>query len=83
MKSLGCLVYGDDNNHSKCILSEKDGILFTANIDGKQGLLNGFEVGIKLTNIQRTNAVNHINELIAASKNRTFNNRKKDNKYGR
>ena len=68
--SLGCIAHGDDNNHSKCILSEKDGILFTANIDGKQGLLNGFEVGIKLTNEQRAIAINHIKELVKASNKR-------------
>ena len=82
LKSLGCVVYGDDNNHSKCILSEKDGILFTANIDGKQGLLNGFEVGIKLTNEQRAIADNHIKDLVQASKDRKLNNKQKD-KYGR
>ena len=82
LKSLGCVVYGDDNNHSKCILSEKDGILFTANIDGKQGLLNGFEVGIKLTNEQRAIANNHIKDLVQASKDRKLNNKQKD-KYGR
>lgn len=46
--SLGCKNFGDDCNHSKCVISESEGVLFTANIDGNHGLKNGFEVGCVL-----------------------------------
>ena len=48
LESFGCKSYGDDNNHSKCVISESEGIIFTANIDGKHGLKSGFEVGCVL-----------------------------------
>ena len=68
LKHLGCQSYGDDNNHSKCVISEKDGILFTANIDGKSGMRNGFEAGCKLNREQIGLAYQHINKLIDISK---------------
>lgn len=49
-------------NHSKFVLSEKDGILFTANIDGRSGLLTGFELGCMLDQEQRTKALLRINK---------------------
>ena len=64
LEKMGCKSYGDDNNHSKCVLSEKEGIIFTANIDGNSGLKSGFEVGCILTETQRQMAENHIQELI-------------------
>ncbi len=45
LAALGCRIYGDMFNHSKGIISESRGMIFTANIDGNHGLLNGFEVG--------------------------------------
>lgn len=51
-------------NHSKCVLSEIQGVIFTANIDGKDGLLSGFEIGCKLTNEQREQANNKINQIL-------------------
>ena len=45
LERLGCESYGDDCNHSKCVISESEGVIFTANVDGNHGLRNGFEVG--------------------------------------
>lgn len=50
---LGCNVYGNYDNHSKGLISEKEGLIFTANVDGNHGLINGFEVGYKLNVKQR------------------------------
>lgn len=46
LTGLGCEIFGDGYNHSKGIVSEKSGMIFTANIDGYHGLKNGFEVGL-------------------------------------
>lgn len=48
LEKLGCTSFGDDCNHSKCVISESEGVIFTANIDGNHGLRNGFEVGCTL-----------------------------------
>ena len=48
LESLGCKSKGDDNNHSKCVISESEGIVFTANVDGYRGMKSGFEVGCVL-----------------------------------
>lgn len=64
LKKIGCKSYGDDNNHSKCVLNEKSGILFTANIDGANGLRSGFEVGCMFDKEQRDRAYEHILSLI-------------------
>ncbi|WP_336703195.1 phospholipase D-like domain-containing protein [Chryseobacterium indologenes] len=53
LKSLGCHIMADLYNHSKGVLSEKNGMLFTANIDGKYGLIDGFEVGYVLSEQQQ------------------------------
>lgn len=50
--ALGCKIYGDVFNHSKGVLNEKTGLLFTANIDGHHGLINGLEVGLCLSEEQ-------------------------------
>ena len=55
-------------NHSKCVLSEKQGIIFTANIDGKNGLLSGFEIGCILNDEQREQAKNRINQILKDGK---------------
>ena len=52
----GVEIYGDLYNHSKGIVKGQDGVIFTANIDGNHGLINGFEVGVKLESKQ-TNAM--------------------------
>lgn len=54
LSSIGCNLYADGYNHSKGIVSEKKGLIFTANIDGNHGLKNGFEVGCVLENNERT-----------------------------
>ena len=52
------------SNHSKCVLSEKEGIMFTANIDGSRGLLKGFELGCILNDNQRAAAILKINKTL-------------------
>lgn len=68
MGSKGCEAYSNNNNHSKCVLSEKEGLLFTANIDGNNGLLEGFEVGCMMDKEQHQRALNHVKELITKAK---------------
>lgn len=68
LTDMGCNSSGDDNNHSKCVISEKEGILFTANIDGVSGLKSGFEVGCIMTAEEREEAEKHIVKLIKKSK---------------
>jgi phosphatidylserine/phosphatidylglycerophosphate/cardiolipin synthase-like enzyme len=68
MGRIGCDAYSVTNNHSKCVLSDKSGMLFTANIDGNNGLLEGFEVGCLLDEEQYRQAVKHIEELIKIAK---------------
>lgn len=53
LKSYGCRIYADLFNHSKGIINQNSGLIFTANIDGNHGLKNGFEVGCLLTEKQR------------------------------
>lgn len=60
----GCKTYGDGLNHSKCVLSESEGIIFTANIDCVNGMTSGFEVGCILTASQRLSALRHIKQQI-------------------
>lgn len=50
-------------NHSKCVISEKSGIIFTANIDGQTGLTSGFELGCILEENQCRQAVNRIKSI--------------------
>ena len=68
MGSKGCEAYSNNNNHSKCVLSEKEGLLFTSNIDGNNGLLEGFEVGCMMDKEQHQQALNHVKELITKAK---------------
>jgi len=53
LHSSGCQIFADISNHSKGIINEKNGLIFTANIDGNYGLKNGFEVGYILDEPQR------------------------------
>ncbi|QQU02122.1 phospholipase D-like domain-containing protein [Myroides odoratus] len=50
---LGCKLYGDYYNHSKGVLNESMGMIFTANLDGQYGLTSGFEVGVILEEDQK------------------------------
>lgn len=56
------------NNHAKCMISEHEGALFTANIDGDKGLLKGFELGCVLTEAQRVQSLQRINEIFESQK---------------
>lgn len=53
LSELGVEIYGDLFNHSKGLVNDQSGFLFTANIDGNHGLINGFEVGCLLENSQK------------------------------
>jgi hypothetical protein len=53
LKSLGCNIFADLYNHSKGIINQDSGLIFTANIDGNYGLKNGFEIGYILNENQR------------------------------
>lgn len=55
-------------NHSKFVLSEQDGILFTANIDGRSGLTSGFELGCLLNKDQRNKALSRIKQFTTNGK---------------
>ncbi|MBX9850748.1 MAG: hypothetical protein K2X86_03215, partial [Cytophagaceae bacterium] len=53
LHSKGCEIFADIFNHSKGIINENSGLIFTANIDGNHGLKNGFEIGYILNENQR------------------------------
>lgn len=55
--------WGIPKNHAKFLFTEKEGIIFTSNIDGEAGLLNGFELGVRLSELQYDQCVNSIQEL--------------------
>lgn len=61
---IGCKIYADVFNHSKGIINEKTGLIFTANIDGNHGLTNGFEVGFILNESQRVEFIDFHKRLI-------------------
>lgn len=63
LKAMGCKVLGNDVNHSKCVLTERGGIIFTANIDGEAGMKKGFEVGCLLNDEQYTAALAMVNGM--------------------
>jgi hypothetical protein len=63
----GCNIFGNFDNHSKGVISETDGLIFTANIDGNHGLINGFEVGCKLDEKQREDFLDFHKYLISHS----------------
>lgn len=67
LANIGCTIYADVYNHSKGIVNEHTGLLFTANIDGNHGLKNGFEVGYILDSIQRLEFLNFHKHLIECS----------------
>ncbi len=67
LSNLGVKIYGDFFNHSKGIICGNKGFIFTANIDGHHGLLNGFEVGMKINGIQSTSLKNFISWQIKNS----------------
>lgn len=63
-REIGCNIYADIYNHSKGIINENRGLIFTANIDGNHGLTNGFEVGYNLNEIQRLEFLDFHKRLI-------------------
>lgn len=63
----GCKIFADLFNHSKGVINEKRGMIFTANIDGFHGLKNGFEVGYVLQEEQRVEFLNIHNDLIKSA----------------
>lgn len=63
----GCKIFADLFNHSKGVINEKSGMIFTANIDGFHGLKNGFEVGYVLQEEQRVEFLNIHNDLIKSA----------------
>lgn len=65
--ALGCKIFADIFNHSKGVINESHGMIFTANIDGNHGLTNGFEVGYLLNEIQRLEFLNLHTRLIETS----------------
>jgi phosphatidylserine/phosphatidylglycerophosphate/cardiolipin synthase-like enzyme len=67
LAKLGCKVYADVYNHSKGVINEKTGLIFTANIDGNHGLTNGFEVGFLLNERQRLEFLDFHQKLIETS----------------
>lgn len=67
LSKLGCEIFGNFDNHSKGIISETEGMIFTANIDGNHGLINGFEVGYKLNEKQREHFLDFHKYLISHS----------------
>lgn len=64
---IGCKIFADLFNHSKGIINEKRGMIFTANIDGYHGLKNGFEVGYVLPEEQRVEFLNIHKDLIKSA----------------
>ena len=41
-------------------MSEKEGIMFTTNIDGNRGLLAGFELGYIFSESERKSAISYL-----------------------
>lgn len=64
LREIGCNIYADVYNHSKGVINEKTGLIFTANIDGNHGLTNGFEVGYILNETQRLEFLDFHKKLI-------------------
>lgn len=67
LTTIGCKATCDGINHSKCVISEKDGIIFTANIDGESGLKSGFELGCLLTGKTLQDASKHVKSVVINS----------------
>lgn len=67
LAKYGCMIFGDFYNHSKGIINEKEGLIFTANIDGNHGLKNGFEIGVLLNQSQREEFLKFHEYLISTS----------------
>ncbi len=64
LQKIGCAIYADVYNHSKGVINETTGLIFTANIDGNHGLINGFEVGYILDENQRAEFLDFHKRLI-------------------
>lgn len=59
--SINC--FGIPKIHAKFLLTEREGLIFTANIDGNAGLLSGFELGVYLNEAQYNQALEALNTL--------------------
>ncbi len=70
LTELGCDIFANYDNHSKGIVTEKEAMIFTANIDGNHGLTNGFEVGYILDDKQYEDFLIFHKELIYNSNHR-------------
>jgi hypothetical protein len=81
LNSLGCEIYADMFNHSKGIINEKKGLIFTANIDGNHGLKNGFEVGYILNEKQRIDFLKFHKYLITISFFKFVSNPSRENLF--
>lgn len=60
-------------NHAKFLLTDKVGLMFTANIDGEAGLLSGFELGVELIDMQWQEARDALKLLIEENKKKINN----------
>lgn len=67
LREIGCEIYADVFNHSKGVINESTGMIFTANIDGNHGLNNGFEVGYILNKTQIIEFLDFHKKLIETS----------------
>ena len=67
LREIGCNIYADVYNHSKGVINENRGLIFTANIDGNHGLTNGFEVGYILNETQKVEFLDFHKRLIETS----------------
>ena len=73
----GIKAQGILKNHSKFLLTENTGLMFTANIDGEAGLLSGFELGVELTGTQWEEARESLN-LLKTENDKKINNGNKE-----
>lgn len=52
-----------EDSHAKCVITDNSAMMFTSNIDGKRGLLSGFELGFVLTEKERQQAMIQLKEI--------------------
>ena len=64
--------WGIPKNHAKFLFTEKEGMIFTSNIDGEIGLLTGFELGVRLSKLQHDQCINSIQKLQQEIKNKKY-----------
>ncbi|CAM1351061.1 MULTISPECIES: phospholipase D-like domain-containing protein [Tenacibaculum] len=81
LANFGVEIYGDYFNHSKGIVTNNNAFIFTANIDGNHGLINGFEVGYKLDRNQTIEFKNFIQWQIKSAPYKFIINPTKEEYY--